>query len=51
AGVEHAFTDHITAKLEYQYVDFGGNTMGGDVLSSKASPDFHAIRVGLNYKF
>lgn len=51
AGVEHAFTDHITAKLEYQYVDFGSKNMGGDALWTKASPDFHAIRVGLNYKF
>ncbi len=51
AGVEHAFTDHVTAKLEYQYVDFGSSNMGGDALNSKASLDFHAIRVGLNYKF
>jgi len=51
AGVEHAFTDHITAKLEYQSVDFGGYNVGGDALSTKASSDFHAIRVGLNYKF
>jgi outer membrane immunogenic protein len=32
-------------------VDFGSKDMGGDALSTKASPDFHAIRVGLNYKF
>ncbi|MGN6776978.1 outer membrane protein [Rhizobium sp.] len=51
AGVEHAFTDHVTAKLEYQYVDFGSSNMGGDALNSKASLDFHAVRVGLNYKF
>lgn len=51
AGVEHAFTDHVTAKLEYQYVDLGSSTMGGDILSTKASSNFHAIKVGLNYKF
>ncbi|MFK0164177.1 outer membrane protein [Rhizobium sp. NPDC090279] len=51
AGIEHAFSDHVTAKLEYQYVDFGSSTVGGDTLNSKASLDFHAIRVGLNYKF
>ncbi|MEZ2218761.1 outer membrane protein [Rhizobium sp. RCC_161_2] len=51
AGVEHAFTDHLTAKLEYQYVDFGKSNVGGDALWSKATPDFHSIRVGLNYKF
>ncbi|CAN7635308.1 porin family protein [Rhizobium rhizogenes] len=51
AGVEHAFTDHVTAKLEYQYIDFGKFNAGGDNLWSKATPDFHSIRVGLNYKF
>ncbi|MBB3609282.1 outer membrane protein [Rhizobium sp. BK602] len=51
AGVEHAFTDHLTAKLEYQYVDFGKFNAGGDDLWSKATVDFHSIRVGLNYKF
>lgn len=51
AGVEHAFTDNVTAKLEYQYVDFGSFTAGGDALSSKATADFHSIRVGVNYKF
>ena len=51
AGVEHAFTDHLTAKLEYQYVDFGGFQVGNDSISTKASSDFHSVRVGLNYKF
>lgn len=51
AGVEHAFTDHVTAKLEYQYVDFGSSKFGGDTLNTKGSLDFHAVRVGLNYKF
>jgi outer membrane immunogenic protein len=51
AGVEHAFTDHLTAKLEYDYVSLGSSDLGSDALSTKASPDFHTIRVGLNYKF
>ncbi|HEX8048011.1 outer membrane protein [Rhizobium sp.] len=51
AGVEHAFTDNVTAKLEYQYVNLGSFTAGGDALSTKATADFHSIRVGVNYKF
>ncbi|MFD9896896.1 outer membrane protein [Mesorhizobium sp. NPDC059025] len=50
-GIEHAFTDHISAKLEYQYVDFGKYTISGTGLSTEATPDFHSVRVGLNYKF
>ncbi|WP_454851028.1 outer membrane protein [Rhizobium binxianense] len=51
AGLEHAFTDHLTAKLEYQYVNFEDfHARGGD-FSSKVTPDFHSVRVGLNYKF
>ncbi|MCO4318299.1 porin family protein [Phyllobacterium sp. 21LDTY02-6] len=51
AGIEHAFTDHLTAKLEYQYVNFGKYTVSEDGFSTEATPDFHSVRVGLNYKF
>ncbi|MFB9948290.1 outer membrane protein [Rhizobium puerariae] len=51
AGVEHAFTDHLTAKVEYQYVNFDHFNAGDSALWTKATPDFHSIRVGLNYKF
>jgi outer membrane immunogenic protein len=52
AGVEYAFTNNLTTRVEYRYTQFEGNdsvfdnvTFGGDEL------DFHAIRVGLSYKF
>jgi outer membrane immunogenic protein len=52
AGVEYAFTNNLTTRVEYRYTSFEGNdsvfdgvTFGGDEL------DFHAIRVGLSYKF
>jgi outer membrane immunogenic protein len=51
AGVEHAFTDHLTAKLEYQYINLGSRTVGDNLLSTEATSDFHSVRVGLNYKF
>lgn len=51
AGLEHALTDHLTAKLEYQYVNLKDFDAGDDAFWSKATPDFHSVRVGLNYKF
>lgn len=59
AGVEHAFTDHITAKFEYNYVDIGKK----DYTLSDTGPYNYSdgngkgigygslFRVGLNYKF
>ncbi|WP_448955302.1 outer membrane protein [Labrys neptuniae] len=51
AGVEYAFTDNLSGRIEYQYVNFGSYTVRGAGISTKASPDFHAIRVGVSYKF
>jgi len=56
-GVEYAFTNHITAKLEYQYVNLGkdtisgGTNLAGTSFITHPTPDFHTVRVGLNYKF
>jgi outer membrane immunogenic protein len=51
-GVEYAFTNNLTTRLEYRYTSFEGEdsvfdnvSFGGDEL------DFHAIRLGLSYKF
>jgi outer membrane immunogenic protein len=63
AGIEHAFTDRISAKLEYLYFDIGH--VGYNVNSATAVPPSglpavwsasagaigNLIRVGLNYKF
>ncbi len=54
AGVEYAFTNFLTARVEYRYANFdlGGNrfsdaafTGGDDGL------DFHTVRAGVSYKF
>lgn len=61
-GVEYAFTNNLTAKLEYQYIDLGnkshratvfnaGGAPNGQVARARTKWDFHTIRVGLNYKF
>ncbi len=52
AGVEYAFTDHLTVKLEYLHVDLGKDTyFGGSVDESRGQWRDDSIRLGLNYKF
>lgn len=56
AGVEHAFTDNVTARIEYNYFDFGkatitGEHVNGSVGDYKADLKAHTVRLGLNYKF
>ncbi|CAM5774346.1 porin [Labrys miyagiensis] len=61
AGVEYAFSEHWTAKLEYQYIDLGSSTMSGTeildaaptgyTIHTKLRSDFHTVRLGVNYKF
>ncbi len=53
AGVEYAFTNNITAKLEYLYVDLTGSdytipSTGGSI---NTDTDMSVLKVGLNYKF
>ena len=61
AGIEYAFADYWTAKLEYLFADFSsisctGGACGFDLpaaLSANSSIKFNEniIRVGVNYKF
>lgn len=61
AGVEHAFTDNWTVKVEYEYIDLGEVTAkgpivdgGGDAVGTARSSrdvNFHTVRAGVNYKF
>jgi outer membrane immunogenic protein len=57
AGAEYAFTDRLTFKAEYLYVDLsslkfnGFDTATGNAVVADADTDFHTVRVGLNYKF
>ncbi|MCP4070404.1 MAG: porin family protein [Hyphomicrobiales bacterium] len=55
AGVEHAFTDNLSLKLEYMYVGLPTNTVKNSGLPGFDGANFrssaHMIRVGLNYKF
>jgi outer membrane immunogenic protein len=50
AGVEFAFQKDLSMKIEYLYMDFGGDRSGnidGDVF--RHENDIHTVKVGLNY--
>ncbi|GAA2849584.1 outer membrane immunogenic protein [Aminobacter aminovorans] len=55
AGIEYAVTDNITTRLEYRYTDFGSVSNLSSVafpgFTYDHDPQFHAVRVGLSYKF
>jgi outer membrane immunogenic protein len=61
AGVEHAFTDNWSAKVEYLYADFGKQSVASPVLAGQtptaaivnqgADLKTNTLRGGLNYHF
>lgn len=51
AGIEHAFSDNISAKLEYLYVDLGEETFAAGDLDVDVDVTAHTIKAGLNYRF
>jgi outer membrane immunogenic protein len=61
AGLEHAFDDRWSFKIEYQYIDLGDQDVKGDLFFAGGAPsgetvkssydaEFHAIRIGVNYR-
>ena len=62
AGVEFAFTNSISGKLEYNYMDFGTRTYSfafpgvfpfvtPEDVDVKIRQSIHLVKVGLNYRF
>ncbi len=54
AGVEWAFTNNLTARLEYRYTSFDRDNNTFFVtpgFNTDDSADFHAVRLGVSYKF
>jgi len=52
-GAEYAVTDHVTARIEYRYTDFGNTSfdwvpVGGTYTQH---PRFHELLAGISYKF
>ena len=50
-GVEYAFTNNISAKVEYLYTSLESKTLTVAPVSLSQRPQFSTVRVGLNYKF
>ncbi|MEI2383653.1 outer membrane protein [Breoghania sp. JC706] len=50
-GVETALTDHLTARAEYLYADFGKENYNFGGTSVKSDLSEHIARVGMSYKF
>jgi outer membrane immunogenic protein len=53
AGVEYAFTNNLTFKTEYQYLDFERKTIASAGVATfiDVRPTVHTVRGGLNWKF
>lgn len=55
AGIEHALTDRLLARIEYRYADFGTKHYSTNGIPSTIATDVgltaHDIRIGLAYKF
>jgi outer membrane immunogenic protein len=50
-GLEYAFTDNFTARVEGRYTDFGEDDFNIDGQEIEAGFDQWAVRVGVSYKF
>lgn len=55
-GIEHAYDNRWSVKLEYLYLDFGSNDVRDSTTQAFVQPRSveikdHIVRVGLNYKF
>lgn len=51
AGVEYAFTDNLTAKVEGLYVNLEQDDDDLPVTAGSDETEFGVVRAGLNYKF
>jgi outer membrane immunogenic protein len=57
-GVEYALTENWSAKLEYNYLDFGDNTLSFPVpiprigaVDVDTTTSLHTVKFGVNYRF
>lgn len=51
-GVEHKITQRLSVSGEWEYVNFGKTHLEDSIgKGTEATPDWHAIKLGLNYQF
>jgi outer membrane immunogenic protein len=54
AGLEYMFAQNWSAKVEYQYYNFGNTTFTAgpaDIVGASFRNDEHTVKAGLNYRF
>jgi outer membrane immunogenic protein len=54
AGLEYMFAPNWSAKVEYQYYNFGSTSFTGgpaDIVGTRFRDDDHTVKAGLNYRF
>ena len=54
AGLEYMFAPNWSAKVEYQYYNFGSTTFTGgtpDIIGARFRDDEHTVKAGINYRF
>lgn len=51
AGAEYGITDHLSAKLEYNYVSLGKQNFQLGNTRSRVGVTEHLVKAGLNYRF
>jgi outer membrane immunogenic protein len=54
AGLEYMFAPNWSAKIEYQYYNFGSTTFTGgppEIVGARFRDDEHTVKAGLNYHF
>ncbi len=51
-GLERAISDRWSLRGEYQYTNYGSEKLtDSDGYDTKATPDYHSVNIGLNYRF
>lgn len=50
-GAEQKLTDMMSITAEYEYANFGSESITLDDVQSTASPDYSNIKVGVNFRF
>jgi outer membrane immunogenic protein len=54
AGLEYMFAPSWSAKVEYQYYNFGSTTFTGgppEIIGARYRDDEHTVKAGINYRF
>ena len=51
AGLEYMFAPNWSAKIEYQYYNFGSGTFASPVDVAHFTDDEHTVKAGINYRF